>query len=234
MKKEDTLLPIQLCLFYTTVCYDNVFRGLRPCADTTKVLNERCDDNNDRKQMSSSLTEVLAAAHKKVSEDLMQLDEPERLSLTDALSCSVLAPTPAPLSVLVPIATQRARLPVASLSDSQIDVELSYENIARFDDELVVIDVLENGDVEDKLDYKYFLELRHTARFRFEEAMKADEEGAMQEYSEPGVGPPSLLHGPLLTVGTRPLSPPIYPHDVPEAHTGPPTSANLTALTQHV
>ena len=98
----------------------------------------------------------------------------------------------------------------------------------------MVIDVLDNGDVEDKLDYKYYLELRRAARFHFEEAMKADEEEAMREFLEPGVGPPSLSHGPLPTVGTRPLSPPIYPHDVPEAQMGPPTSANLTALNHNV
>ena len=28
----NTILLIQLCLFDTTVCYDNVFRGLRPCS----------------------------------------------------------------------------------------------------------------------------------------------------------------------------------------------------------
>ena len=98
----------------------------------------------------------------------------------------------------------------------------------------MVIDVLDNGDVEDKLNYKYYLELRRAARFHFEEAMKADEEEAMREFLEPGVGPPSLSHGPLPTVGTRPLSPPIYPHDVPEAQMGPPTSANLTALNHNV
>ena len=167
----------------------------------------------------------------------MQLDEPGHAALKDQLRNSIFTPKPNPTpsaGISVPFPVQRPRPPVASLSDTQVDVELSYENIARFDDELVVIDVLENGDVEDKLDYKYFLELRRAARFRFEEAMKADEEEAMREFSEPGVGPPSLSHGPLPTVGTRPLSPPIYPHDVPEAQQGPPTSANLTAPTHNV
>ena len=137
-------------------------------------------------------------------------------------------------TISVPILTQCTRLPAASLSESQIDIELSYENISRFDDELVVIEVMENGDVEDKLDYKYYLELKRAARLQFEESMKVDEDEAMREFSEPGVGPPSLSYRPLLSSGTRPMSPPIYPHDVPEAQQGPPTSANLTAPTHNV
>ena len=93
---------------------------------------------------------------------------------------------------------------------------------------------MENGDVEDKLDYKYYLKLKRATWLHFEAAMKADEDEAMREFSEPGVGPPSLRHGPLPMVGSRPLSPPIYPHDVPEAQQGPPTSANLTAPTHNV
>ena len=207
----------------------------KPPLDSANVPVERCDDAP--KQMSASLAAALEAAHKKIGEDLMQLDEPVQASLKDQLRNSILNPTPNSTSsagISVPFPVQRPRPPVASLSDTQVDVELSYENIARFDDELVVIDVMENGEVEDKLDYKYYLELRRAARFRFEEAMKADEEEVMREFSEPGVGPPSLSHGPLPTVGTRPLSLPIYPHDVPEAQMGPPTSANLTAPNHNV
>ena len=171
----------------------------------------------------------------------MELDEPEHRSLKEQLHNSTLNPPsntslagPSGPTLSVPIPTQRARLTVASLSDTQVDVELSYENIACFEDEMVALDVLKNGDVEDNLDYRYYLELHRAARFRFEEAMKADEEETMREFAEPGIGPPPLLHGPLPTVGTRPLSPPIYPHDVPEALQGPPTSANLTALNHYV
>ena len=209
----------------------------KPPADSTDGPTARCDDSP--KQMSASLAAAVSAAHAKISKDLMLIDEPQQISLQEQLrNTTLLNPSslagPSGPTVAVSIPVQRSRPPVASLSDTQVDVELSYENIARFDDELVVIDVLENGDVEDMLDYKYYLELRRAARFRFEEAMKADEEETMREFSEPGVGPPSLSHGPLPTVGTRPLSPPIYPHDIPEAQQGPPTSANLTAPTHYV
>ena len=212
----------------------------KPPADNANAPVERCDDLP--KQMSASLAAALAASHAKINNNIMMLDETQRLSLQEQLRYSIPSPTshpPPPVgpsgpSISVPIPTQRTRPPAASLSESQIDVELSYGNISRFEDELVVMEVMENGDVDDKLDYKYYLELKRAARLQFEAAMKADEDEAMREFSEPGVGPPSLQHGPLPMVGTRPLSPPIYPHDVPEAQQGPPTSANLTAPTHNV
>ena len=158
--------------------------------------------------MSASLAAAVAAAQEKISNNIMMLDETQRMSLQEQLRHSVLLPKPNTMSsatpsgptISVPIPTQRARPPASSLSESQIDVELSYENISRFDDELVIIEVMERGDVEDKLDYKYYLELKRAARLHFEAAMRADEDEAMKEFSEPGVGPPSLQHGPLPTI----------------------------------
>ena len=212
----------------------------KPPADYANAPVERCDDSP--KQMSASLAAALTASREKISNEIMLLDETQRMSLQEQLRHSILLPkpnttpsaVPSGSTISVPIPTQCSRPPASTLSESQLDVELSYENISRFDDELVIIEVMENGDVEDKLDYKYYLELKCAARMLFEAAMKADEDEAMKEFSEPGVGPPSLQHGPLPMVGTRPLSPPIYPHDVPEALQGPPTSANLTAPTHHV
>ena len=178
----------------------------KPPADNANAPVERCDDSP--KQMSASLAAAVAAAQEKISNNIMMLDETQRMSLQEQLRHSVLLPKPNTMSsatpsgptISVPIPTQRARPPASSLSESQIDVELSYENISRFDDELVIIEVMERGDVEDKLDYKYYLELKRAARLHFEAAMRADEDEAMKEFSEPGVGPPSLQHGPLPTI----------------------------------